>query len=185
MDQYKHVVQPPADPAWHAANHAWFAAKGFPNCEGAVDGSHVHLRNKPSARFVPDPEAYRNRKGWFSINVQATAAYDYSFTDFFIGMPGCMHDARVMATSDFSYFAERREVLNGPPVDIAGIPVLPYILADPAYSLTPWCIPPFKAPTSQNARRFNTLLFRSPSGCSAPAAAAAPAPAPAAAPGPT
>ena len=39
---------------------------GFPNVLGAVDGTHVRIQ-RPRGEEVA---AYRNRKGYFSINVQ-------------------------------------------------------------------------------------------------------------------
>lgn len=41
-----------------------FRTNGFPNIIGAIDGSHIKI-DKPDI----DPESYRNRKGYYSIQV--------------------------------------------------------------------------------------------------------------------
>ena len=43
-----------------------FANRGFPQCVGVIDGSHI-----PIIAPKEQPEDYYNRKHFFSINVQA------------------------------------------------------------------------------------------------------------------
>ena len=49
---------------------------GIPQCAGSIDGSHIPVR--PPALNHTD---YYNRKGWYSILVQAVVDHDYLFTD--------------------------------------------------------------------------------------------------------
>ncbi len=67
---------------------------GFPQCVGAIDGSHIPV--KAPVEFHAD---YYNRKGWYSIILQGLVDSSYKFIEINIGWPGKVHDARVFANS--------------------------------------------------------------------------------------
>ena len=69
-------------------------AWGLPQCAGAVDGSHI-----PIAAPTTNHTDYYNRKGYYSIIIQALVDYQYLFLDIYTGWPGSVHDARVLAHS--------------------------------------------------------------------------------------
>ena len=68
----------------------------FPQCAGAIDGTHIEI-------LAPEEYAkdYYNRKGYYSILMQAVADHRYCFTDINIGWPGSVHDARVLKIHNF------------------------------------------------------------------------------------
>ena len=51
--------------------------------------------------ITPDTNAkdYYNRKGFYSMLMQAVVDSNYCFTDIYIGWPGSIHDARVFSNS--------------------------------------------------------------------------------------
>nr|XP_048695891.1 mitochondrial calcium uniporter regulator 1 isoform X2 [Caretta caretta] len=57
-----------------------FAAMGFPNCGGAIDGTHIPI-------LAPEHQAaeYINRKGYFSIVLQALVDHKGCFTNISVG----------------------------------------------------------------------------------------------------
>lgn len=111
---------------------------GIPQCAGSIDGSHVPIT--PPAMNHTD---YYNRKGWYSMLVQAVVDHDYLFRDFCVGWPGSVHDARVLANSTLFKEATSGELLQGEEVQIAGQALRMYLIGDSAYPLLPWLIKPF------------------------------------------
>ncbi|CAM5092769.1 unnamed protein product [Natator depressus] len=74
-----------------------FAAMGFPNCGGGIDGTHIPI-------LAPDHLAnqYVNHKGYFSMVLQALVDHKGRFTDINVGWPGKVHDARIFRNSGCS-----------------------------------------------------------------------------------
>ncbi|XP_065421097.1 E3 ubiquitin-protein ligase TRIM15-like isoform X2 [Chrysemys picta bellii] len=60
-----------------------FAAMGFPNCGGVIDGTHIPI-------LLPEHQAsqYINRKGYFSMLLQALVDHKGRFTNINVGWPG-------------------------------------------------------------------------------------------------
>ena len=67
---------------------------GFPQASGAIDGSHIPILH-------PDDSAsdYYNRKGYYSIIMQAMVDFCGLFMDADIGWPGEVHDTCVFVNS--------------------------------------------------------------------------------------
>ena len=75
---------------------------GFPQCVGAIDGTHI-----PIISPKEDPLDYYNRKGYHSVILQALVDHEYKFLDIYVGWPGSVHDARVLANSALYSRCER------------------------------------------------------------------------------
>lgn len=67
------------------------AKKGMKGVIGCIDGTHIAI-----ACPKEGPEDYINRKGFHSLNLQATCTADLRITDAYAGWPGSAHDARVL-----------------------------------------------------------------------------------------
>lgn len=134
--------------------HKW----GFPNAGGAIDGTHIPIIAPVDSR--PD---YYNRKGWYSMVLQATVNDRYMFTDAYIGWPGSVHDARIFTNSGIYDKGQSGDLFAGKCVNVNGEELPIVLLADPAYPLMSFLIKPF----SDNGRltpekqRFNYKLSQS------------------------
>ena len=107
---------------------------GIPQCAGSIDGSHIPIRPPAMSHTC-----YYNRKGWYSVILQAIVDHDSLFTDIYIGWPGSVHDARVLANSSVYEKIEKGELLCGLTKD----GIRPFIVGDSAYPLRPWLMKPF------------------------------------------
>ncbi|GBG83820.1 hypothetical protein CBR_g37620 [Chara braunii] len=93
-----------------------FGAKGFPNCFGAIDCTHVYV-DKPAN--TPS-ENYYDREQQFSFIAQVVIDLDMRILDLFMGYPGSVHDQRVLRNSSLFRRAEAGELFVVEPVLLPG-----------------------------------------------------------------
>ena len=123
---------------------------------GCIDGTHI-----PVKRPLRDSQDYFNYKQFFSLNVQAVCDSKGQFMDVECRWPGSVHDAKVFSNSGIN------AKLNGGNLPKVYNTVLPgyeavpnYLIGDPAYPLTPFCLKEFQSCTSNEQVIFNNM-FRS------------------------
>lgn len=102
------------------------------NVIGAIDGSHIPI--KAPHLFPVD---YFNRKGFYSIVLQAVVDHKKKFLDICVGWPGSTHDSRILVNS--SLYNEFNNQNN-----LAMIFFNKYILGDGGYPNISWLMIPYK-----------------------------------------
>ena len=116
----------------------------FPNCIGAIDGSHIYI-SAPSNTIVAAD--HRNRNKSFSILLQGVVDSKCYFTSVNTGPPGSLHDSAHFKSSEL-YRKVEEGVMGGfhddPMTWPSCLPFPPYLVADRGYPLLSWCITPFK-----------------------------------------
>lgn len=70
----------------------------IPGVVGAIDFTHISIQ-PPGGR---NSEVYRNRQGFFSINVRAICDHECNFTNIVARWPGSTHDNRIFETVTFA-----------------------------------------------------------------------------------
>ncbi|XP_047521314.1 putative nuclease HARBI1 [Pieris napi] len=118
---------------------------GLNNIIGAIDCTHIKI-NRP--RGITHSEAYRNRKGYFSVNVQAIIGPDLEIFDIVTRWPGSSHDSRIFRNSQ-AYARLVNGELEGVLVGDSGYPALNFML-------TPLLNPQTRADNNYNYSQLRT-----------------------------
>ncbi|GBG80186.1 hypothetical protein CBR_g30552 [Chara braunii] len=123
-----------------------FADKGFPNCHGCIDCTHIFI-DKPAN--CPG-EDYYNRKRRLSVQAQVIVDLNLCVLDVFVGYSGSCHDVRIVHLSSLWARAEEGELFTGPPVMLPfGVRTDGYLLGDNGYPPSEWVVVPYSG-VSQN-----------------------------------
>ncbi|XP_066596249.1 putative nuclease HARBI1 [Prorops nasuta] len=101
-----------------------FNLSGFIRVIGAIDCFHVRIRSYGGE----DAEIYRNRKGFFSINVQAIVNSRLELLDLVARWPGSTHDVTIFDNSRIKSRFESGEFENGLLLGDSGYACMPYLL---------------------------------------------------------
>uniref|UniRef100_A0A8C4Y9J3 DDE Tnp4 domain-containing protein n=1 Tax=Gopherus evgoodei TaxID=1825980 RepID=A0A8C4Y9J3_9SAUR len=132
-----------------------FAEMGFPNCGGAVDGTHIPIISPPHLA-----SEYINRKGYFSVVLQALVDHRGHFTDIYSGWPGKVHDARIFRNSALFRRLRAGTFFPDHKITVGDVEMPIVILGDPAYPLMPWLMKPYTGKLDRSKERFNYGLSR-------------------------
>lgn len=119
---------------------AFYAKKGVPGVIGAIDCTHVPIQ-KPTG---DNAEMYRNRKGWFSINVQVVSDPNMKILNIVASWMGSAHDSRIFSESRL------KDILESLPVEQRV-----HLLGDRGYPCLRYLLTPLARPNTPAERRFN------------------------------
>ena len=143
-NQFGHLVAWPTGRRLMRIASGFQAKQWFPNCIGAIDGSHIYI-SAPSNTIVAAD--HRNRNKSFSILLQGVVDSKCYFTSINTGPPGSLHDSAHFKSTEL-YRKVEEGIMGGfhddPLAWEAALPFPPYIVADRGYPLLSWCITPFK-----------------------------------------
>ena len=120
---YPRYVYMPKDERLREIVDGFDACWGFPQTAGAIDGTHIPIL-RPSGDSGSD---YYNRKGFYSIVMQALVDYRGIFLDIYLGWPGKVHDARVFSNSSLYAKAQQGTFLPDWTRQLSGVDVPVYI----------------------------------------------------------
>ena len=112
---------------------------GFPNCGGAIDGTHIPII-APQHHHTD----YYNRKGYYSIVAQVVCDHEYKVLSVVAGWPGRVHDARVFTNFSLCEKGHAGTLLPHRPRRIGETDVPVMLIGNSAYPLLPWLMKPYR-----------------------------------------
>lgn len=124
------------------AKNKWSDKYEFPDAIGVIDCTHIRI-----PKFKEYGDEYVNRKGFTSINMQATCNAQEIFTSIDCQWPGSVHDNRIFKNSNIYNFLK----------NTAEECVL---LGDDGYSISPWLMTPWRNPVTPAQQHYNNIFCR-------------------------
>lgn len=118
--------------------NSFFRASRLPGIIGAVDCTHIPIQS-PGA---DDAEMYRNRKGYFSVNVQLVCDNTGYITDVVARWPGSVHDSTIFDNSHVRALLETQQ-FDG------------YLVGDSGYACRRYLLTPVNNPTNRSEVAYN------------------------------
>jgi nuclease HARBI1 len=135
----KYVRFPKTTQEKHDIMHAFFKSSKMPGVLGAIDCTHVPIQSPGG----DDAEIYRNRKGYFSLNVQLVCDKQHYITDVVARWPGSVHDSTIFDNCRLRAELETQR-MDG------------YLVGDGGYPCRRYLLTPVVNPTTDAERAFNT-----------------------------
>ena len=127
---------------------------GMLQAYGCIDGTHIPIKT-PNENSLD----YFNYKQFFSLNVQAVCDYKGYFMDVDCRWPGSCHDAKVYANSNINKNMQDNEMPMQFKQILPGEAKIPnYLIGDPAYPLTAYCMKEFESCKTNVQVVFNSML---------------------------
>ncbi|XP_022902595.2 putative nuclease HARBI1 [Onthophagus taurus] len=126
------------------AQREFYDIARFPCVIGAIDCTHVRIQS-PGGEFA---ENFRNRKGYFSINVQTVSDANMRILDIVARWPGSTHDQTIFNNSCLKHRLEIGQFRNG------------LLLGDGGYQNKNYLLVPIDQPQREAERLYNESQIR-------------------------
>lgn len=149
----KYVTFPSTAEEKRKIMNQFYQSSGLPGVIGAIDCTHVPIQS-PGGQ---DAEVYRNRKGFFSINVQLISDNQGFVMDVVARWPGSVHDSTVFDNSRI------RALLETSPRD-------GYLVGDGGYPCRNYLLTPVVNPVTSQQKSTTKLKFQRETASSEPMA---------------
>ncbi|KAF0720277.1 putative nuclease HARBI1, partial [Aphis craccivora] len=135
---------PTTDEEIRQVKQDFFNIAKFPSCIGAIDCTHIKIRS-PGGN---DAEIFRNRKQFFSMNVQTICDSKLIIQNIVARWPGSSHDANIFRNSAIKQRFDNREFKDC------------VLVADSGYPMQSYMITPMLNPITNVENTFNESQIR-------------------------
>jgi hypothetical protein len=139
----QYIKFPVTEQEQSAVKQMFYSIARFPRVVGALDCTHVKIKSPGKVIFYKylqlvffflscsggaQAEIFRNRKTFFSFNVQTVSDANLKILDIVARWPGSVHDTTIFRNSRLCTRFENNEINNAVLVADAGCPVKNYLL---------------------------------------------------------
>lgn len=134
-----HYIKMPPESEISSCMASFYKLKKMPQVIGCIDGTHIPI-------IYPggdNAELYRNRKGYFSINVQAICDSNSKFINLVARWHGSAHDQTIFNFSSIKQRFENNEFNGG------------ILLGDSGYGCKRYLLTPYRNPNTLAQKRYN------------------------------
>ena len=138
LKRKNYVTFPRSEDDVHKTISGFLKISNFPGVIGAIDCTHIPIQSPGG----DNAGTFRNRKGYFSINVQSVCNANLKFIDIVARWPGSVHDSTI-----FSNCLKNAEFESG---KINGI-----LLGDNGYPNKPYLMTPILNPQDKPEKKYN------------------------------
>ena len=150
----KYIKHPKTDKEMEEKIAKFEVRFGMPCAFGCIDGTHF-----PIQRPSENAQDFYNYKQFYSLSAQAVCDYRGIFMDVDCRWPGSVHHAKVLFNSKINKSLMNKTLPVKSKTLIPGLdPVPNYIIGDPAYPLTSYCMKEYETCTNNEQVIFNNLL---------------------------
>lgn len=159
MSIYYFFFQTPnTEEEWLKISQQFEEKWNFPNCLGALDGKHIHVKAPKHSGSL-----FYNYKGMHSIVLMALADADYKFVYINVGSIGRISDGGVFNTCSLAKKLDNNSLNVPKPRPLPGrVKAVPFvIIADDAFAMKPYIMKPYAFRNMHGGQRvFNYRLSR-------------------------
>lgn len=134
-----YVKMPTTNEEISETNLGFYQIRGFPGVVGTIDCTHVRIQS-PGGHQA---ERFRNRKGYFSINVQAVCNPQLKIMNIVARWPGSVHDSTIFNDSLLKIQLENGAFGSA------------YMLGDSGYPCKAYLLTPFLHPRNDSEQAYN------------------------------
>ncbi|XP_065204062.1 putative nuclease HARBI1 [Planococcus citri] len=142
------IYMPETDADMKQIRQEFFNIAKFPRCIGALDCTHIKIRS-PGGK---EPEIFRNRKNYFSINVQTISDAKLRIQNIVARWPGSSHDSHILKSSRIRQHFESGKFNDN------------VLVGDSGYAIQKYIITPLQDPKTKAEMLFNEaqIVTRNP-----------------------
>ncbi|XP_017465157.1 PREDICTED: putative nuclease HARBI1 [Rhagoletis zephyria] len=137
------IKMPKTSTESESANRAFHQIAKFPKVVGCIDCTHIRIQS-PGGE---NAEIFRNRKGYFSINVQAVCNANLELTDLVFRWPGSAHDSNIFSNSRLKHRFEQNEFKKC------------FLLGDSGYGVSNYMMTPLLHPNTPAEKLYNEYQY--------------------------
>ena len=136
--RHHYICFPSGDEA-RAVIQEFYRICNFPGVIGAIDCTHIPIQS-PGGQ---NAEVFRNRKQYFSINVQTISDANLLIRNVIARWPGSVHDSFIFDNTQIRMMFETGRIPEG------------HLLGDNGYRLAPYLLTPFLNPRNERQENYN------------------------------